>query len=202
MYHCRFHESLVMPSYPELYILRHGETVWNAEGRMQGALNSPLTLAGQAHAARQAKILAGIDLDGFDILCSPQGRAFETAAIALARQVSHLATDERLREIGLGDWAGKLRSELREGDDLIDGPDGPLELYARAPKGEGFAALEERCTGFLASLTRPSVLVTHGITSRMLRSIVTGEGPAGLSNIGGGQGVVYHLKNSVQKRLE
>lgn len=195
-------ESLFMASYPELYILRHGETEWNAEGRMQGALNSPLTPAGKAQAERQAEILAQIDLEGFDILSSPQGRAFETAAIALARQVTHLRTDDRLREIGVGDWAGKVRSALPGAEAFVDGPDGALELYERAPQGEGFSALEQRCEAFLTSLTRPSVLVTHGITSRMLRAILTGEGALALGNMGGGQGVVYHLKNSVQKRLE
>lgn len=191
-----------MPRVPELYILRHGETEWNAQGRMQGALNSALTPQGKAQAARQAEILAGIDLDGFDILCSPQGRAFETAAIALARQVSHLRTDDRLSEIGVGEWAGQLRSELAVGRDYVDGPDGALELYELAPQGEGFPALEVRCAAFLAALERPSVLVTHGITSRMLRAIATGAGAAGLADMGGGQGVVFHLLNGVQKRLE
>ncbi|MEQ6204202.1 histidine phosphatase family protein [Sulfitobacter sp. HNIBRBA2951] len=191
-----------MTPYPELYILRHGETVWNAEGRMQGALNSPLTDLGKAQAARQAAIMGTIDLQGFDILCSPQGRAFETAAIALARHVTYLHTDPDLVEIGLGDWAGKLRSELSVGTNYVEGPDGALELYERAPKGEGFKALEVRCSGFLAKLTRPSVLITHGITSRMIRAIATAEGAQGIHDIGGGQGVVYHVKDGVQKRLE
>lgn len=191
-----------MNSYPELLILRHGETEWNAEGRMQGALNSPLTKAGKAQAVRQGEILQAFDLQGFDALSSPQGRAVETAAIALARQVTHLRTDDRLREIGVGDWAGMIRSALPGAEAFIEGPDGALELYERAPGGEGFAALEQRCAGFLASLGRPTVIVTHGITSRMLRAIATGSGASGLADMGGGQGVVYHLKNSVQKRLE
>jgi probable phosphoglycerate mutase len=191
-----------MSHYPELYILRHGETEWNAQGRMQGALNSPLTPTGKKQAMRQAEILAGVDLGGFDVLCSPQGRAFETAAIALARQVSHLRTDERLREIGVGDWAGQLRNTLAPDEDFVDGPDGALELYERAPNGEGFAALEHRCGAFLASLSRPSILITHGITSRMLRAILTGVGRAGMAQMGGGQGIVFHLEKGVQKRLE
>jgi probable phosphoglycerate mutase len=191
-----------MADFPELYILRHGETAWNDEGRMQGALNSALTDLGKVQAARQAQILADVDLTGFDILTSPQGRAFETAAIALARKVSHLRTDDRLREIGVGDWAGKLRRELPGAEAFVDGPDGALELYERAPGGEGFVALEQRCAGFLATLTAPCVLVTHGITSRMLRAVVTGVGRPGMADMGGGQGVVFHLKNGVQKRLE
>ncbi|MBB3995577.1 putative phosphoglycerate mutase [Sulfitobacter undariae] len=191
-----------MPHYPELYILRHGETEWNAQGRMQGALNSPLTQKGREQAMRQGEILSGIDLTGFDIITSPQGRAFETAAIALARQVDHLHTDTRLREIGVGTWAGKLRRDLAEGRDVVEGPDGALELYEHAPEGEGFAALELRCAEFLESLTRPSVLVTHGITSRMFRVLATGNKGENLVNIGGGQGVVFHLKKTVQKRLD
>ena len=191
-----------MSSYPELYILRHGETFWNAEGRMQGVLNSPLTPLGRAQAERQAEILEKVDLSGFEVRVSPQGRAFETAAIALARQVSHLRTDDRLCEIGVGDWAGRLRAELGQGLDLVEGPDGALELYEHAPGGEGFAALEQRCHGFLSSLDGPSVLVTHGITSRMLRAIATGKTRENMEEMGGGQGVVFHIEKAVQKRLE
>jgi broad specificity phosphatase PhoE len=187
--------------YPEIYVLRHGETLWNAEGRMQGALNSPLTPLGKDQAERQAQILAKIDLKGFAVLCSPQGRAFETAAIALARQVENIQTDRRLREIEVGEWAGRLRSELAGPDEFEDTPDGALELYERAPGGEGFAALEVRCKEFVASLQEPSVLVTHGITSRMIRAVVLGLGRAGMAEMPGGQGVVYHLKDGVQKRL-
>ena len=60
---------------PELYILRHGETYWNAENRMQGELNSPLTEKGLRDAARQGQILSARDLSGFAFFTSPQGRA-------------------------------------------------------------------------------------------------------------------------------
>lgn len=190
-----------MAEFPELYILRHGETAWNAEHRMQGALNSPLTDKGKGHAALQADILAGIDLSDFDAWCSPQGRAFETAAIAVARKVPFIHTDIRLREIGVGQWQGKVRSELKTDIPIEEGPDGPIALYAHAPEGEGFDALEARCTDFLTSLTRPAVLITHGITSRMLRSIVLGSGRESISQLPGGQGNVFHLKNGMQNQL-
>ena len=191
-------------TYPELYILRHGETHWNAENRMQGGLNSPLTDAGHAQAVRQAEILQAIDLSEFDVLCSPQGRAFETAAIALARQVRYLRTDDRLREIEVGEWQGRVRTELDWDGDAIGGPDGPLAMYAAAPGGEGFKALAERCTDFLSNLTRPSVLVTHGIASRMMRMVFLGhawDDLQAMAALPGGQGVVYHLKEGVQTKL-
>ncbi|MDX8353321.1 histidine phosphatase family protein [Cognatiyoonia sp. IB215182] len=189
-------------SFPELYILRHGETEWNAEGRMQGALNSPLTPKGEMDAARQGEILRSRDLDGFAFIASPQGRAFQTAGIALARIAFHIRTDDRLREIGVGEWSGLLRRELKVSVPMQDGPDGPLALYEHAPSGEGFAALEQRCRSFLADLEGPSVLVTHGITSRMIRSLILTGGPDALGTLPGGQGNVFHLHDGQQNLLE
>lgn len=186
-----------MHTVPELYILRHGETTWNAENRMQGALNSPLTEKGQRQAVYQGDILRKRDLTGFTYLSSPQGRAFQTAAIALAGLADKIHTDERLREIGVGDWSGMLRDELPmpESGDMID-------QYEIAPNGEGFARLAARCQDFIADLTGPTVIVTHGITSRMLRSLIVGEGALAVATVHGGQGCVYHLKNGTQNLLE
>jgi probable phosphoglycerate mutase len=189
--------------YQTIYVLRHGETEWNAEGRFQGALNSPLTEKGRAQAARQAALLSQLDLSAFDVRVSPQGRAFETAAIALARLVPFLRTDDRLREIEVGEWSGQLRKNLSvTGETLVDTPDGPLALYEHAPGGEGFAALRERCEAFLASLERPTICVTHGITSRMLRSVALGIPAAQLGDLPGGQGVVHIVENEQHRTLE
>lgn len=188
--------------YQPIYVLRHGQTVWNAEGRFQGALNSPLTQAGRAHAAQQGETLAQLDLTQFDIRVSPQGRAFETAAIALAPYVSHLRTDDRLREIEVGAWSGRIRAELTVHiQDVEDGPDGPLALYDQAPGGEGFAGLRQRCTDFLKDLTAPTICVTHGITSRMLRTVAMGLKTPSLADLPGGQGIIYCVENGVHWKL-
>lgn len=184
--------------FPELYIMRHGQTEWNAQGRMQGALNSPLTKRGEEEAARQGAILAKCNLRGFAFICSPQGRAIQTAGIALAQMADMIHTDVRLREIGVGDWAGVPRDELP----MEDVPDPFIAQYEAAPNGEGMAALEVRVRAFLADLQGPSVLVTHGITSRVMRSVIVGEATLAPSSIHGGQGVIYHLKDGVQKVLE
>ena len=188
----------IFMTYPELYILRHGETEWNAENRMQGELNSPLTPKGEMNAAHQGKILTRCDLGEFTFISSPQGRAFQTAGIALSRLADRVCTDDRLREIGVGDWSGRLRDELPK----PEGKDPFMAQYEVAPNGEGFARLEARCRAFLGDLTGPAVLVTHGITSRMIRSIVIGEGAHAIYTVHGGQGCVYHLKDGVQKLLE
>ncbi len=184
--------------YPELYILRHGQTEWNAENRMQGWLNSPLTPKGHKDAARQGEILATLNLEGFAFWSSPSGRAFQTAAIACGTKAETIHTDIRLREIGVGEWSGRLRDELP----TSDGPDPELAQYEMAPGGEGFDAVTTRAAAFLKDLKGPAVLITHGITSRALRSVVLG--PMALDNpsVHGGQGCVYHLANGVQTLFE
>ena len=185
-------------AYPELYILRHGETEWNATNRMQGRLNSPLTDKGERDAARQGNILRGLDLSGFAFLSSPSGRAFQTAAIACGPLAEAIHTDPRLMEIDVGDWSGRLRDDLP----MPDGPDPLLQQYDMAPNGEGLDALATRAQAFLDDLTGPAVLVTHGITSRALRSILVGPEALGPSSVHGGQGVVYHVKDGVQTVLD
>ena len=165
---------------------------------MQGILNSPLTARGLEDAAKQRRFLASCDLSGFSFYSSPQGRAIQTAGIALAGLADMIHTDPRLREISVGDWAGLLRDELP----MDDVEDPFMAQYEAAPGGEGVAGVEARVRPFLAELTGPSVLVTHGITSRVIRSLLVGGDALGVSTIHGGQGVVYHLKAGVQKLLE
>ena len=76
-----------------------------------------------------------------------------------------------------------------------------LALYEHAPGGEGFARLRARCTAFLDSLTAPTLCVTHGITSRMLRTVALGRSSATLGDLPGGQGVVYVVENGADRQL-
>lgn len=184
--------------HPELYILRHGETVWNAENRLQGQRDSPLTQKGIADARRQKALLDDCDLEGFAFWTSPQGRAFQTAAIAFAGHASLIRTDDRLREIGVGAWSGKLRDALP----LPDGPNPLLAQYDLAPDGEGLAAVKARCAAFLADLQGPAVIVTHGITGAVLRALIIGDRAFHDPSPHAGQGCVLHLKDGVQRMLE
>ncbi len=185
-------------SYPELYICRHGETEWNAADRMQGWLNSPLTQKGQIQAARQGEILRSLDLQGFACLSSPSGRAFQTAGIAAGHLMHEIRTDDRLREIGVGEWSGLYRRDLP----LPEGADPYIQQYEMAPGGEGFDGLKRRVTDFLSDLPGPSVIFTHGITSRMMRSLIVGEAALTVGTAQGGQGVVWHVKDGAQSLLQ
>lgn len=187
--------------FPPLYILRHGQTEWNAQHRIQGGLDSPLTALGRAQAQTQRELLRDEMLDGFQALCSPQGRAFQTAAIALEGLFNSISTDARLAEIGVGAWEGLPRTELVIDGAVDESEESALDLYNRAPGGEGFVALHARCKAFLEELSGPSVLVTHGITSRMLRLIALDLDICEIGMLPGGQGVIYHLENGTMRQL-
>lgn len=190
-----------MADYPTLWFLRHGQTEWNRADRMQGQLDSPLTDQGIAEARRQALILPSILAKGPDIWVSPLGRARQTADIALAGRAYR--TDPRLMEIHAGAWQGQTREDLRATQPSWAGrnPSG-LEIYQSAEGGEGSEAFAARISAFLASLTKPTVIVAHGLLGQVLRAQVRGldqDAACTLSNL---QGVVYHLENGVETVLE
>ena len=65
---------------PQIFLLRHGQTQWNAEGRFQGQMNSDLTQLGQDHAATQGRLLSTVfkDFPDIDVYGSPLGRVQQT----------------------------------------------------------------------------------------------------------------------------
>lgn len=153
---------------PDLWLLRHGETEWNVARRMQGRRDSVLTALGRQQAAAQAAL---IPQEGVARVASPLGRAQASARIVFAGQP--FATDERLAEIDVGDWSGETLADLTARHPQHFGRGDSL-WYDHAPGGEGLAGLEARARSFLADVTRPTVVVTHGITLRMLRALTQG----------------------------
>lgn len=186
------------PDLPELLILRHGETLWNREGRFQGALDSALTPAGREQARAMGLILDGLGVDArsHDALTSPQGRAMETARLAVEPLGLVARPDVRLAEYGMGEWIG-LRYE-----DVARRWPGPAaeavhDLYARAPGGEGIAAATARLEALLASLARPTILVTHGFVRRLLCARAIGVSPRDIDLSAAVQGSVIRIRCGV-----
>jgi broad specificity phosphatase PhoE len=162
---------------PLLYYVRHGETAWNAEGRLQGHLDSDLTATGRAQADRSADVLRdligreGRRLDDFDYVASPLGRAQNTmqrlrAALGLEPQRYRL--DARLAEVSYGRWDGFTFPELqlREQEGLA-ARERDKWNYA-PPGGESYADLLARVGAWHDSVARDSVVVAHGGTARAL----------------------------------
>lgn len=186
-----------MPGLPPIWFLRHGQTEWNLEGRLQGRKDSPLTGLGRAQAGHQARILSDmleqVAQGPGGCFASPLGRAQETARIALAGR--GFVTDPRLSEIAAGAWEGRLRAEVATGE-------GDLFLYAGAPGGEGLDALQARVAAFLADLTGPSVVVSHGLLGKVLRGQACGLDAEGMDRLSNLQGCVYLLENGAETVLE
>jgi len=193
-----------MSDWPEIYVLRHGQTEWNTEGRHQGRLDSGLTQLGRSQATAQGRILraAGLADCDIDIVASPQGRAWTTAEIVLAEIGKTARSDDRLVEIKFGDWQGLRFSEIEAGWPEMNHHKNDWEWHFTAPGGESFDALAARARAFLNSLTGPAVVVTHGITSKAIRGLWLGLDRAGMGALPGGQGIVYHLENGGQICLE
>ena len=97
-----------------LYIVRHGETDWNREGRYQGQLESHLTQTGSAQAEALAQALSSAPIAR--VTSSPLARCFDTAAPLASRLGLTVEVEPRLIEIGHGTWEGRLRDEIERND--------------------------------------------------------------------------------------
>jgi len=104
----------VDPKRTPLILVRHGETQWNLEGRIQGQSDSQLTSRGAAEGRRAAERLAGLKLAA--VYASDSGRARETADLIAAPHRLDVITKPELRERCYGEFEGKTGPEIRETD--------------------------------------------------------------------------------------
>lgn len=190
-----------MNDFPKIWLLRHGETYWNAERRVQGQLESDLTPRGRGHAEAQAILMAEIlKAHDPDCLVSPLRRAQDTARIALAGRP--FETDPRLAEVHAGIFQGHTWDEIRQSHSALVGPNPrALDLFCAAPGGEGYEAFHQRIQAVLTELTRPTVIVAHGLLGQVLRGIVCGLEHDELAVLPNEQGCVYLLENGEEQVL-
>ncbi|WP_205952619.1 2,3-diphosphoglycerate-dependent phosphoglycerate mutase GpmB [Pantoea stewartii] len=161
----------------QVYLVRHGETVWNAERRIQGHSDSPLTAKGE-HQARQVgeRIKhAGIT----HIISSDLGRTRRTAEIIADACGCDVTFDARLRELNMGVLEKRLLDELSAEEEgwrasLVNGTEG-----GRIPQGESMTELAQRMQDALnACLALPAgsrpLIVSHGMALGVLVSTILG----------------------------
>ena len=109
-----------------ILLVRHGESTWNAERRLQGQANPPLSERGRAEATALAPVLETVPPGR--AVCSDLDRARETAAL-----VGHpdAQADPRWREIDVGEWAGRVAAEIdAPSPELTNGRGGPRKAPA------------------------------------------------------------------------
>ena len=159
----------------KLYIIRHGETAWNVEGRLQGQTDTELNENG----VRLAKVTAeGLKNIPFDLgISSPLRRAKHTAELVLAGRNVPLTTDDRLMELSFGSWEGlgcranNFEIPSEHFDDFYRDP------FHFCPAGDGETIQEvcDRAEAFYHELTakpelqdKTILIATHGCCMRAL----------------------------------
>lgn len=160
-----------------IFVIRHGQTEWNLQRRMQGRLDSPLTHEGneQAHShGILLKSLAPIE----EMYVSPSGRTRETAYILNSYVRARISYEEALLERDLGVWSGLSVDELedtfpRAWQERTEDP-----FHHRPPEGENLADMTARCAQFLDQVVNNGIdviaLVTHQVMSRVILGSLLG----------------------------
>jgi phosphoserine phosphatase len=155
----------------KIYLVRHGQTTWNRDQRLQGLRDVPMNRAGicQSHRLAEWYRNAGVRR----IVSSPLLRARRTAQILAERTRRAPLTDDRLREIDHGLWTGLHLETIKDRfpDEFATWSFFPEKL--RMSDGESLTAVYRRCTGALLDLIKENrdenvLLVSHGVVNALL----------------------------------
>ena len=158
---------------PILYFLRHGQTDWNVEMRIQGQHDIPINETGRQQARTNGRNLAKLldDPARFRYIASPLGRTRET--MNLVRQELGLPshgyeTDDRLKEIHFGLWQTYTMDELKQTEPELVAAREADKFKFTPPLGESYAQVLARVRSWLPYVTEDAVIVCHGGVLRML----------------------------------
>jgi broad specificity phosphatase PhoE len=189
---------------PTIYYIRHGETQWNAEGKLQGQQDIPLNDLGRSQAAHAGGILVELFArDGvvepsvqqsLAFVASPLGRA--RATMELVRGVMKLpphdyAIDDRLREIGYGLWEGSTLAQMQLSNPDVFAQREIDKWTVAPPDGESYASVQLRVRDWYDQLKEDTVAVAHGGTARALMVALGIETPGSAADLTIEQGAVY-----------
>jgi probable phosphoglycerate mutase len=152
---------------PRVYLIRHGETDWNAEGRLLSFTDQPLNAAGERQAAELAVALSGITWDRAH--SSPRIRARQTAELVLAggQDPPDLVIDERLVEMDFGPYEGWSEADLAADPLAVTRRRDNVEIPGVEPE----ASVANRATSFFADLAESdgtTLVIGHGRFLRIL----------------------------------
>ncbi len=193
-----------------LYLCRHGQTTWNAEGRLQGGLDAPLTPLGVAQSRRKAEVLREVlpSPAATPMISSPLGRCRASALLMaeiLALEPEWIRYDERLRELTWGAWDGRTPAEIDAetpgawAGRLID------RWRFRPPGGgESYPMLLERIKPWLDETLDgdgPVIVVAHGMVGRAVRGLYADLAPEQIMALAETQDVVFRLAGGGIERL-
>ena len=193
-----------------LYILRHGETAWNTERRMQGNKNSDLTELGRRQAlavGRGLKAELALAPGPTVFWRSPLGRVRETAEI-ISRELGLGAADwredDRLKELSYGDWEGQSWQEIEavRPNALADWKSDPHGFCP--PGGETHFELRRRSAEFLAEVAASgvrTVVVGHGVSGAVVRGLHLGLSAEAMFVLPKPQDAFFRLLDGREERI-
>jgi probable phosphoglycerate mutase len=196
-------------SAPVIYYIRHGETSWNAEGRLQGTRDIPLNELGRRQAAHAGNVLAdllardGRDISSLPFVASPLGRARMTMELvrdSLKLAPGEYALDDRLREIGYGVWEGSTLAEMQAADPVLYAKRLTAKWTMAPEGGETYEAVQHRMRDWYDSVTGDTVAVAHGGTARALMVALGIETPTSAADLLIEQGAVYVFSDGALRK--
>jgi len=163
-----------------IYVVRHGQTDWNAERRLQGQKDIPLNPIGREQARQNGINLAEIlQVEGiaFDFVASPLTRTRQTMEIlrtAMGVDPKAYRTDERLVEVSFGDWEGFTLKELKatQRDRVSERNLNKWDFIPPGDDAESYEIMSWRIGSWLNSVNKPTVCVTHGGVIRSLFKMI------------------------------
>jgi broad specificity phosphatase PhoE len=155
------------------YLIRHGQTDWNAEGRFQGSVDIPLNDTGRDQAKRNGLAFKAElpNVEGWQFISSPLSRARETMEIVRAHSnldPADYGLEPLLREVSYGDWERQTIEEIALTNAAGIAKRASNKWGFVPPNGESYMMLAERVRIVLADLNGPAVITAHG---GVLRSI-------------------------------
>jgi probable phosphoglycerate mutase len=168
---------------PTIVFIRHGQTDWNVQWRLQGQRDIPLNALGREQARQNGvKVIETVPgVAAYDFVSSPLGRARETMEIARAAMgldPQAYRVDDDLRELTFGEWEGFTLAELRKTQAELVAARAADKWKFLPPGGESYFQLSERIATWVKKVDRDTVAVSHGGVGRVLVGLWTNMEPA------------------------
>jgi broad specificity phosphatase PhoE len=194
---------------PLFYFVRHGETDWNAERRLQGQLDIALNDLGRRQSAQCASTLRSLITArrkapaDFAFISSPLSRARETMEIlrgGLDLPRDGYALEPRLAELSFGRWEGLTYAEVRALDYSALAVRELDKWNFTPPEGESYAALLVRVRAWHAGVKANIIVAAHGGVARALMVLFGVKTPQDAPSGDVEQGVVYEFGPGVMKQ--
>ncbi len=174
------------PPAPSFFFIRHGETDWNREGRLQGQTDVPLNGRGRDQAAAAGRVLRrvvaarGLQAAELDFIASPLDRTRSTMEImrrAMNLEPADFRLEHCLKEISFGAWEGLTWREIAASDPPRHAERRGDRWAFVPPEGESYAQVADRIRPWLATIRDNAVVVAHGGVARAMLVILTGLDP-------------------------